>query len=88
MPCTAYCSKVSSPLMFCNSIVRCNHPGPESVPERGQVLQAVHSEHAQDRWQCPDGEHLQAEESQGLVALLRQEGKRRNGTNREYRASS
>lgn len=65
--------------LLCRRLLGRHNPGPEPVPSGRQELEAVHPGHAQDGRFGSYGEHLQAEASEGLVAVLHQEGERGDG---------
>ena len=80
-----YISIIIVPL---TSAPRCAHVGPEPLPSWSQVVQAVHPGHAEDGRQRAADVSLQTQARQGLVALPRQERRRRgDGTDGKQRSA-
>jgi len=62
------------------SLCRGSDVGPEQLPARRQVREAVHVGNAEVGRVGADGEHIQTEARERLVAVLREKRKRGNGT--------
>lgn len=61
-------------------VCRCADVGFDQFPSGRQVVKAVHPGDAQVGRIRSNGEHIQTEACQRLVAVLREKRKRRNGT--------
>lgn len=69
-----------SVLVSRNRVCRCADVGFDQFPSGRQVVKAVHPGNAQVGRVRSNGEHIQTEACQRLVAVLREKRKRRNGT--------